>query len=65
VREVGELTRMGVRIVPPMPAFYQLPATVDELVEHIASCVLDQLDLPLPGARRWQGMHAARASNAV
>jgi flavin prenyltransferase len=30
------LARMGVRIVPPMPAFYQHPSTVDEVVEHIA-----------------------------
>jgi 4-hydroxy-3-polyprenylbenzoate decarboxylase len=58
------LARMGVRIVPPMPAFYQHPSTVDEVVDHIAIRVLDQLDLPVPEARRWQGMHAARASSA-
>jgi flavin prenyltransferase len=57
------LARMGVRIVPPMPAFYQHPSTVDEVVDHIAIRVLDQLDLPVPEARRWQGMHAARASS--
>lgn len=57
------LARMGVRIVPPMPAFYQHPSTVDEVVDHIVIRVLDQLDLPVPEARRWPGMHAARASS--
>jgi flavin prenyltransferase len=56
------LARMGVRIVPPMPAFYQRPSTVDDVVDHIAVRVLDQFDLPVPEAGRWQGMHAARAS---
>jgi 4-hydroxy-3-polyprenylbenzoate decarboxylase len=57
------LARMGVRIVPPMPAFYQHPSTVDEVVDHIAIRVLDQLDLPVPEASRWQGMYAARTSS--
>ena len=57
------LARMGVRIVPPMPAFYQRPSTVDAVVDHIAIRVLDQLDLPVPEASRWQGMHAARTSS--
>ena len=54
------LTRMGVRIVPPMPAFYHRPSTVDEIVDHIVTRVLDQFDLPVPQAKRWQGMHDAR-----
>jgi 4-hydroxy-3-polyprenylbenzoate decarboxylase len=57
------LARMGVRIVPPMPAFYHHPSTVDEIVDHIVTRVLDQFDLPAPDARRWQGMHAARTSS--
>lgn len=53
------LTRMGARMVPPMPAFYNHPETVDDIVDHIAARVLDQFDLPAP-ARRWEGMKAAR-----
>ncbi|HEY4024346.1 MAG TPA: non-oxidative hydroxyarylic acid decarboxylases subunit B [Pseudonocardiaceae bacterium] len=56
------LARMGVRIVPPMPAFYHRPSNVDDIVDHIAARVLDQLDLPVPEAKRWHGMHAARVS---
>ncbi|MEV5413124.1 non-oxidative hydroxyarylic acid decarboxylases subunit B [Thermopolyspora sp. NPDC052614] len=53
------LSRMGVRMVPPMPAFYNHPETVDDIVDHIVARVLDQFDLPAP-ARRWEGMQAAR-----
>ncbi|MGW1466590.1 non-oxidative hydroxyarylic acid decarboxylases subunit B [Streptomyces sp. NPDC002308] len=56
------LARMGVRIVPPMPAFYNHPRSVDDIVDHITARVLDQFDLPAPAARRWEGMRAARAA---
>ncbi|MEU6912877.1 non-oxidative hydroxyarylic acid decarboxylases subunit B [Streptomyces olindensis] len=55
------LTRMGVRMVPPVPAFYNHPASVDDIVDHITARVLDQFDLPAPAARRWEGMRTARA----
>ncbi|MFE1293670.1 non-oxidative hydroxyarylic acid decarboxylases subunit B [Streptomyces sp. NPDC058731] len=54
------LARMGVRIVPPMPAFYNHPASVDDIVDHLVCRVLDQFDLPVPRARRWEGMREAR-----
>ncbi|MFC7343660.1 non-oxidative hydroxyarylic acid decarboxylases subunit B [Saccharopolyspora griseoalba] len=54
------LSRMGARIVPPMPAFYNHPLTIDDFVDHITARVLDQLDLPAPAARRWEGMREAR-----
>ncbi|WP_329126265.1 non-oxidative hydroxyarylic acid decarboxylases subunit B [Streptomyces sp. NBC_01465] len=56
------LARQGVRLVPPMPAFYNHPASVDDIVDHITARVLDQFDLPAPAAKRWEGMRAARAS---
>ncbi|MEV7282450.1 non-oxidative hydroxyarylic acid decarboxylases subunit B [Streptomyces sp. NPDC093111] len=56
------LARMGVRIVPPMPAFYNHPRDVDDIVEHIVARILDQLGLQAPFARRWSGMRAARTA---
>lgn len=50
------LCRMGARIVPPMPAFYGRPESIDELVEHIVVRVLDQLDIHTESAQRWNGM---------
>ncbi|MFB7597107.1 non-oxidative hydroxyarylic acid decarboxylases subunit B [Streptomyces sp. NPDC056160] len=55
------LSRMGVRMVPPMPAFYNHPRTVDDIVDHLVARLLDQFDLPAPAAKRWEGMRAARA----
>ncbi|MEV8062869.1 non-oxidative hydroxyarylic acid decarboxylases subunit B [Streptomyces antimycoticus] len=54
------LSRMGVRMVPPMPAFYNHPRSVDDIVDHLTARLLDQFDLPAPAARRWEGMRAAR-----
>ncbi|MEU6265425.1 non-oxidative hydroxyarylic acid decarboxylases subunit B [Saccharopolyspora shandongensis] len=54
------LTRLGAQMVPPMPAFYNHPESVDDIVDHITARVLDQFDLPTPNARRWIGIRAAR-----
>ncbi|GHF48175.1 4-hydroxy-3-polyprenylbenzoate decarboxylase [Amycolatopsis bartoniae] len=51
------LARMGVSIVPPMPAFYNNPESVDDVLDHLVARVLDQFDLPAPRARRWSGLH--------
>jgi 4-hydroxy-3-polyprenylbenzoate decarboxylase len=50
-----KLSRMGVIISPPMPAFYTRPATIDELVDYSAARLLDQLGLHLDRATRWDG----------
>jgi 4-hydroxy-3-polyprenylbenzoate decarboxylase len=40
------LARLGVRIVPPMPAFYLRPTTVTEVVEALVDRILQALGLP-------------------
>jgi 4-hydroxy-3-polyprenylbenzoate decarboxylase len=57
-----KLARMGVSVVPPMPAFYNKPATVDDIVNHIVARVLDQFGIDAAFAKRWDGKmsHAAR-----
>ncbi|MFD8964045.1 UbiX family flavin prenyltransferase [Streptomyces sp. NPDC059568] len=59
------LRRMGARIVPPMPAFYNFPESVGDIVDHITARVLEQFGLPAPAAKRWDGMRAARALRPV
>ncbi|MGW7574103.1 non-oxidative hydroxyarylic acid decarboxylases subunit B [Streptomyces sp. NPDC054765] len=56
------LSRMGVAILPPMPAFYNHPETVDDIVDHITARILDQFGLPSPAAERWAGIRSARAA---
>ncbi|GAA2487401.1 non-oxidative hydroxyarylic acid decarboxylases subunit B [Streptomyces longisporus] len=53
------LARMGAAIVPPMPAFYNHPATVDDIVDHIVARICDQFGLQATRARRWEGMRSA------
>lgn len=50
------LTRMGARIVPPMPAFYNAPTSIDDLIDHVVTRVLDQFGLSAAKARRWEGL---------
>jgi 4-hydroxy-3-polyprenylbenzoate decarboxylase len=50
-----KLSRMGAVMLPPMPAFYNHPRTVDDVVDHTVSRVLDQFGLETSGAERWTG----------
>lgn len=49
------LSRMGAVVFPPVPAFYQRPATVADIVDHTVMRVLDQFGLHLDEAGRWTG----------
>ena len=53
------LSRMGVVIFPPLPAFYNRPATLDDVIDHTVARLLDQFGVRVPGAPPWDGdMHA-------
>jgi flavin prenyltransferase len=53
-----ELSRMGAVICPPVPAFYNRPQTIDDIVNHTVARLLDQLDIHLDIQSRWRGMMA-------
>jgi len=59
LRNMLTLSEMGVTIFPPTPAFYNKPATVDDIVDQTVLRILDQFSLELPSATRWQGLSAA------
>ena len=50
-----KLSRMGAVIVPPMPAFYMNPKSLDDVVNHTVARMLDQFGVEVPGAPRWSG----------
>jgi len=56
-----KLARMGATIMPPMPAFYNRPETIEDIVDHVVARTLDQLEIPAPFARRWDGLRRAQA----
>jgi len=50
-----KLARMGVVILPPVPAFYNHPRSLDQMVDHIVMRILDQFDIHLDLMDRWDG----------
>lgn len=50
-----KLSRMGAVIMPPMPAFYNHPRNLDEMINHIVMRTLDQFGLHFATAPRWDG----------
>lgn len=51
-----KLSRMGVTMLPPMPAFYNHPQSIDDIVNHIVARVLDQFNITADFAKRWDGV---------
>jgi 4-hydroxy-3-polyprenylbenzoate decarboxylase len=48
-----KLRRMGAHILPPMPAFYNSPKTIDDLVKFVVGRILDVLEIRNDVYRRY------------
>lgn len=53
LKHMYELSQMGAVIAPPMPAFYNHPETIDDIISHQVMKVLDQFGIAYEKARRW------------
>ncbi|EPB8432894.1 UbiX family flavin prenyltransferase [Escherichia coli] len=53
IRNMATVTEMGGIIFPPVPAFYQRPQTVEEIVTHSVNRALDLFDLNIKDLPRW------------
>ncbi|MCC7325786.1 MAG: UbiX family flavin prenyltransferase [Burkholderiales bacterium] len=63
IENMLKLARMGVTIMPPMPAFYNHPQSLDDMVDHIVARMLDQFGIEADFAKRWNGeMHRESAA---
>ena len=51
-----KLARVGVVILPPVPAFYNNPQSLDDMINHITMRVIDQFDIHLDVMNRWDGV---------
>ncbi len=49
------LARMGAMVMPPLPAFYNHPRTIDDIVDYTVARLLDQFGVEVAGAERWVG----------
>jgi 4-hydroxy-3-polyprenylbenzoate decarboxylase len=59
LQNMASVTAMGGIICPPVPAFYQRPQTVADIVDGSVARVLDLLDVPHALAPRWAGLAGA------
>jgi 4-hydroxy-3-polyprenylbenzoate decarboxylase len=55
LRNMERLTEMGAIIMPPMPAFYHQPQTVQDIVDHTVGKMLDVFDIKHDLFQRWSG----------
>lgn len=64
VRLMGQAIEMGATVMPPMPAFYHRPKTVDDIINQTVNRVLDLFDIELDQDlfKRWQGPEDKAAS---
>jgi 4-hydroxy-3-polyprenylbenzoate decarboxylase len=53
LRAMAQATEMGAVIMPPVPAMYARPATIEEMVDQTVGRALDLFDLDDPAVRRW------------
>ncbi|HEX6297297.1 MAG TPA: UbiX family flavin prenyltransferase [Burkholderiales bacterium] len=60
LRNMVAATEMGAVVFPPVPAFYALPKSIDEIVAHTVARVLDLFAIHSPRLARWQGMRETR-----
>lgn len=62
LRNMTAVTEMGGIVFPPLPSFYNLPASIDEMVDHTVARVMDLLGVDNSLAPRWGGMRDANGA---
>jgi len=53
IRNMETATLAGATVLPPVPAFYHQPTSIDDLLRHTAGKVLDQFGIEHDAFRRW------------
>jgi 4-hydroxy-3-polyprenylbenzoate decarboxylase len=56
LRNMTAVTEMGGVIFPPLPAFYQRPQTIAEMVDETVERVIELMGVPGAAPRRWNGL---------
>ncbi|WP_035100815.1 UbiX family flavin prenyltransferase [Aneurinibacillus terranovensis] len=56
IQHMMSVTQMGGVILPPVPSFYHLPKTIDDIVDQSIQKALDQFDIEANLFTRWEGM---------
>lgn len=56
IRTMAQVTENGAIVYPPVPAFYQMPKTLDDMIDHTVGRVLDLFEIETGKVARWQGL---------
>jgi 4-hydroxy-3-polyprenylbenzoate decarboxylase len=64
LRVLTSLAEMGAVVLPPMPAFYNRPKGLDDIINHTVARVLDRLQLPQALVGEWRGTSPRGARSA-
>jgi 4-hydroxy-3-polyprenylbenzoate decarboxylase len=54
LRSMTQVTEMGAIVMPPVPAFYSMPQTIDDIVNHSVGRALDLFGIDSDLVKRWQ-----------
>ncbi|WP_324260500.1 UbiX family flavin prenyltransferase [Altererythrobacter sp. H2] len=65
LRNMTACTEMGAVIFPPVPAFYNRPLNIEEIIDHSCMRVLDQFGLHRNLEDRWQGLNGENPDPAL
>ena len=60
LRNMESVTQMGGIIFPPTPAFYQRPTSIEQMVDHTLSRILDLFDIEHSLSPRWPGINPSQ-----
>ena len=63
LRNMTSVTEMGGIIYPPLPALYQKPQSIEDMVDHTTGRVLDLFGIQQTLAPQWQGIKLQRAES--
>lgn len=56
IRSMQQVTEMGAIILPPVPAFYNKPQSLDDIINHTVARVLDLFGVEHGLIQQWKGM---------
>ncbi len=62
IRSMEKLTEMGAIIMPPVPAFYHRPTTIQDIIDHTIGKTLDIFGIKHDLFERWSGLPAKETS---
>jgi len=65
IRLMADATASGATVMPPVPAFYHRPRTIDDVIDQTVGRMLDQVGIDAELFERWQGPRRSTGAPAT